>query len=122
MNDFFMPNMSPFFLVFSSLLFVVWIVLGMRVRGRLLLKKTDTQTSYHSILSEYREMVDSFFKEKDARSVEAFSHYVITHLLIPFCGFAFFLRTDANFLVVIVAIVWSLQLLQRIYPGVEAEE
>jgi hypothetical protein len=44
------------------------------------------------------------------------------HLLVPLVGLAFFLRSDVNFLVVIIAMVVSMQLYQRVYPGSSRRE
>ncbi|MCE9599791.1 MAG: hypothetical protein K8S54_17665, partial [Spirochaetia bacterium] len=55
-------------------------------------------------------------------SVLAALHYGTLHLIPLFTGLAFYLKTDANFLVVIGSIVWSMQLFQRLFPGEEASE
>ena len=44
-----------------------------------------------------------------------FSFYILLNLLIPFWGLTFYLNSDANFLVVVVSIIVSLQLHQRLY-------
>lgn len=50
-----------------------------------------------------------------------FVHYLALHLLVPLLGFGLFLRTDGNFIVVILTVFWSVQLVQRVYPGSEPD-
>lgn len=52
----------------------------------------------------------------------ALLHYVALHLLTPLLGFGLFLHSDANFLTAIVAIIVSIQLVQRLYPGSSEDE
>ncbi len=49
-------------------------------------------------------------------------HYIALHLLVPLLGFGLFLRTDGNFIVVILTVFWSVQLVQRLFPGNDDEE
>lgn len=48
--------------------------------------------------------------------------YLALHVVVPLIGLGLFLKNDWNFLVVIVSIIWSMQLLQRVYPGPPPEE
>ncbi len=86
------------------------------------------QTYVHSLTSvdEKSAGIVHFYKgllrklvsgQADRLSVFAGIHYTLVHLLPLFCGLSFYLKTDANFLVVILSIVWSMQLFQRLFPG-----
>ena len=74
------------------------------------------------ILNGYRERLKAFFQEGDfTGNMEAGFHYILVHLLVPVIGFSFFLRSDGNFLVFIASAVWSIQLIQRLFPGMHEE-
>lgn len=49
-------------------------------------------------------------------------HYLSLHLLFPLWGLAFLLKSDINFLVILVGILLSMQFTQRIYPGFLEED
>ena len=63
----------------------------------------------------YRGSLRAFLSGSlDRVSIAAFINYVGLHLVVPLLGLGLFLRSDGNFLVVLVSIVWSLQLVQRL--------
>ena len=64
----------------------------------------------------YRSGVHQFLRG-ETRFLPTFLHYVALHLVVPLWGLALFWRTDINFLAIIAGLLWSLQLLQRLYPG-----
>lgn len=47
--------------------------------------------------------------------------YLCLHLLFPLWGFAFFLRSDGNFLVIIGSVFISLQLHHRLFSSIEED-
>ncbi len=110
--------MSPPFAVFAALDVIV--VIGFAVW----LKRTF-DSSLPSVEEKNRGMI-SFYRDHIGRalrldinqtSVFSFLHYVALHLFIPFVGLGLFLHSDANFLVIIGAVLASMQLFQRVYPA-----
>jgi len=82
---------------------------------------------YRSESSPEREKFTEFYRRNINRLLEkGFSsaallglvHYLCLHLFPPLIGFGFLLRTDANFLVVMASIFWSLKLV-KLYPGLD---
>ena len=66
----------------------------------------------------YRGLISGLFSGDVGRdSLLALLHYVACHLLTPVAGLGIALRTDGNFLVVILSVLISMQLVQRLYPG-----
>ena len=53
------------------------------------------------------------WKKFQRKDLSFLSFYLLLHLLFPTWGFAFFLHSDVNFLVVIFSILLSLQLYYR---------
>jgi hypothetical protein len=109
--------MSLSFVVLTSLIAVFLSVLRLRIylRGR----RGGQGPNATEFLSLYRADIAGFLQGIErVRTGESFFHYILLHLIVPFAGFAFLLRSDLNFLVVILSILWSLQLSQRIYPGI----
>jgi hypothetical protein len=110
------PDMSFFFLLISGMNLLALCILSIRLYS--LFKVSGEQ----KILPFYREILHSAFSgvEKSGR-YEGFLHLISIHLLAPLTGLAFFLRTDVNFLVFILSILWSMQLYQRLFPGMPPE-
>lgn len=77
--------------------------------------KTEEESS---LLETYWDALDGFFNsQRDRFNGLCVLHYLALHAVVPLLGLGVFLRTDANFLIVIGSFVWSMQLLQRLYPG-----
>ncbi len=82
------------------------------------LQKDEARASDEGGLASYRGCISSLWERGGRRGVLCFLHYLGLHLFVPLLGLGFFLRSDINFLVVILSMVLSLQILQRVYPGV----
>ena len=112
--------MSLFFLTAAGVDITLFLVLSVLIYRNF---KSGDETKF---LNYYRKGIASLLSRENKKKNEAagagnFLHFLSLHLFIPFTGFAFFLRTDANFLVFILSILWSIQLFQRLYPGVSSE-
>lgn len=69
-------------------------------------------------LLRYRECLASLMQDGGLRSVACWIHYILLHTFPLVFGLAFLLRSDINFLPVLLTILISMQFLQRIYPGI----
>lgn len=110
-------------LTVSSILIAACLYLTWSLRQNYVRSLTSVQEKSAGILFFYRNAIRGLFEGKPERlSVLAASHYVTLHLIPLFTGLTFYLKTDANFLIVIGSIVWSMQLFQRLFPGEESQE
>ena len=96
----------------------IFLTLTLTMRKRLVNRASESQT----LLGIYRNCLNRFFEGDFALSGWiCFFHMVSTHLLLPLLGMALLLRTDANFLVVVVSVVVSMQIYQRVFPAYESQ-
>jgi len=85
---------------------------------------TSVAEKQGGVVSYYRNRIEEIVS-RQSFSTEHWVcaiHYVLLHLVTPFLLSAFLLHTDANFIIAIGAIIASLQLSQRLYPGVIADD
>lgn len=111
---------SPVLLVLALISLAAAVYFTLQIRKAYLESLTSVDEKSAGVLHFYRRRLDLLL-DGDRSQIVIFCwvHYVSLHLLPLFAGLAFYLRTDANFLVVILSIVWTMQLLQRIFPGPE---
>ncbi|MDH5657356.1 MAG: hypothetical protein OEZ34_15700 [Spirochaetia bacterium] len=110
------PEMSFFFITAAGINLAAFIILFVRIFFDF---KSSGENSY---LLYHRSRVRSIFDESTkSASYENLMCLISLHLFVPFTGFAFFLKSDANFLVLIVSVLWSIQLFQRLYPGIRPD-
>ncbi len=113
---------APLILVAAVLLILV-VGLSFYLERRFRVSLTSIEEKSAGLLFYYRSLVGNVFTRDAGReNWLALVHYVALHLLIPIGGLGFWLRTDGNFLVVIVSLLWTIQLVQRLYPGPVPEE
>lgn len=111
---------SPVLLVLALLSAGALVYLTLQIRRAYLESLTSVKEKSAGLLHFYRRMLESLLDGDRSRlAVYCWVHYVSLHLFPLFCGLAFYLRSDANFLVVILTILWNMQLMQRIFPGPE---
>jgi len=107
-------------LVCSIAIAAVCIGLAWFVRQNYVRSLTSVAEKSAGLIHFYRAALRELLEGKaNALAVVSGIHYITLHLLPLFFGLSLYLRTDANFLVVIVSIIWSMQLFQRLFPGEE---
>ena len=111
----------PLIIVAASLLALIC-ALSLYIKHRFETSLTSVEEKSAGLLFYYRSLLSSIFTT-DAGLLNwlALVHYVALHLLIPVGGLGFWLRTDGNFLIVILSLFLSVQLAQRLYPGTVAD-
>lgn len=101
----------------------VVVALGVWVRGRYRLALTTVAEKREGLLFFYRAELAALLSSGPSREVLlSWIHYLSLHLLVPLLGLGFYLRSDANFLVVILGGFLSLKLVQRVFPGTRLAE
>ncbi|MBI3394218.1 MAG: hypothetical protein HY042_00105 [Spirochaetia bacterium] len=82
---------------------------------------TSVEEKNAGLIAYYRQrVVDIFQRRLSLVSILAGLHFLSLHLLVPLWGFAIFLRSDGNFLVIVLSIIASIQLVQRLFPSESA--
>lgn len=115
--------MSLSLLIAALIDVTVAVFLATRIRTRYRSSLTSVQEKSAGALFYYRNIIRAFFRgDMSLPVLEGVLHYMSLHLLVPLVGLGLFLRTDVNFLVVIIAMVVSMQLYQRVYPGSSRRE
>jgi hypothetical protein len=110
--------MSIPLIVVAAFLLVLVGGLSFYLDRRFRVSLTSVEEKSAGFLFYYRSLVGSVFSaDAGPENWLALAHYVALHLLIPLGGLGLWLRTDGNFLVVICSLLWSIQLIQRLYPG-----
>lgn len=106
-------------LILSALVLCVLGFLTYRIRTYYRWSLTSVQEKSAGIIQFYRNRIAGIFRGADLGriSVECLIHYVLLHLIVPLIFFGFFLRTDVNFLGVVLGIISSVQLLKQVFPG-----
>lgn len=105
-------------LLIAACLYLTWVLRQNYVRSL-----TSVEEKSAGIIFFYRNAIRGLFEGQPQRlSVLAALHYATLHLIPLFTGLSFYLKTDANFLIVIGSIVWSMQLFQRLFPGEDSTE
>lgn len=116
-------TMSIPLIVVAAFLLVLVGGLSFHLDRRFRVSLTSVEEKSAGFLFYYRSLLGSVFSADAGREHWlALIHYVALHILIPVGGLGFWLRTDGNFLVVIFSLLWSIQLLQRLYPGPTSDE
>ena len=107
----------PFIAVAVGLLILI-VALSVYLERGFRVSLTSVEEKSAGLLFYYRSLLNGVLgPDTGLANWLAALHYVALHLLIPVLGLGLFLRTDGNFFVLIVALIWSIQLLQRLYPG-----
>lgn len=115
--------MSVPLLMISFLLLLAVPFLSVRIGNLYRLQLTAGRLKEEGRLQFFQHSIRNKGKgSEDRAGLFCLSLYLILHAVVPFIGLGLFLRTDWNFLVVIVSVIWSMQLLQRVYPGPPPEE
>ncbi len=110
--------MSSPLLIIASLNLALLAGLSLQIRSRYRSSLTSVEEKSAGILFFYRNLLFSVFRGNLAfPGIQCLLHYFSLHLLVPLLGLGVFLRTDANFLVVVLAMIASMQLYQRVFPG-----
>lgn len=122
--------MTGFFSGLSEHILVVGIIDLLVVAGLYWIIRAQYQESLTSVeeksagpLHFYRARVAGVLAgQADKENLIAFFHYIAMHLLVPLLGLGLFLRSDWNFLALVLGLIVSYQLLHRVYPGVAEDE
>ncbi|MCR9141347.1 MAG: hypothetical protein NXI24_03785 [bacterium] len=110
--------MSIPLIVVAAILLVLVAGLSFYLDRRFRVSLTSVEEKSAGLAFYYRSLLNSVFSaDAGLENWLALAHYVALHLLIPVTGLGIWLRTDGNFLVVIGSLLWSIQLVQRLYPG-----
>ncbi len=110
--------MSYAFLTASIIDGVALAILYILVRSRYEQALTSVEEKSAGRLYHFRNSISRLLRGKfNPDGLYCFLLYVCLHLIVPFLGLGLFLKTDANFLVVVVSLFWSAQLIQRLFPG-----
>ena len=86
-------------------------------------KQHSNKASLSSFLQRYRLALQQ--PHQSSPPADSLLHTVsciLLHFLFPLWGFGFFLHSDANFLVVVLSIIISLQIHQRVYSAAYSQE
>lgn len=111
---------SPVLLIFAVIAGGAIVYLTVQIRKAYILSLTSVEEKSAGILHFYRRNLEALLDGDRSRlTLSCWGHYVSLHLFPLLAGLAFYLRTDANFLVVILTILWNMQLMQRVFPGPE---
>ncbi len=117
--------MSFYFLLSAILLTALLILLSFFIRNIFIaedtsikgkaISKTFSSSRFLTILEFYRKNLQLRQQIISFKRFLLFSsHYISIHCMTPLWGLAFFLHTNGNFLVVILSIITSFQLHQRL--------
>ncbi len=102
---------------------IVLVVLSWTIRKRYTASLTSVEEKSAGILFFYRSAIMRTISSGFAPdSLESLGHYIAVHLFLPILGLGIFLKTDANFLIVVLSLIWSMQLFQRAVPGPSDKE
>ena len=97
---------------------LITVGVGVAIRRRYSLALTSVDEKRAGLLHYYRIALSGLVHKTSAPDGGLCAlHYLSVHLLVPLLGLGLYLRTDANFLVVILAGFVSLKLVQKVYPG-----
>lgn len=111
---------SPVLFALAVLALGAIVYLSLQIRKAYLHSLTSVKEKSAGLLHFYQRSLESMLDgDKSKLPVFCWIHYVSLHLLPLLAGLAFYLRSDANFLVVILTILWNMQLMQRVFPGPE---
>ena len=110
--------MSIPLLIGALIIIILTVVLYVRIESRFRNALTSIEEKTAGKLMYYRNTIRTLLSGNiDADGLLCFSFYVLLHLSFPLLGFALLLRTDLNFLVVLLSLIWSYQLFHRLFPG-----
>ncbi len=105
-------------LVFTVLCLGACFYLSVVIRQAYVHSLTSVEEKSAGIIHFYRARLRVLLSgAPDRMSILCGLHYLTVHLIPLVAGLSFYLKTDANFLVVILSIVWNMQLFQRVFPG-----
>ncbi len=109
--------MSAILIVLSFANLLLLLLLSLRIRSYY--RSVDRDVN---IIEYYGDTIQRIWQGKiGMEEMICFVHYIVMHLVVPLIGLGFTLRTDINFLAILAAIFASMQIIQRIYPGVVVE-
>lgn len=116
--------MSPIALSAASVIAAILVALFFWIRSRYRLALTSVDEKQGGVLSYYRVRLHLLLqgKEHSPESLACGAHYLLLHVLAPFFLAGLILHTDWNFLVAIGSILTSVQLIQRVFPGMEPSD
>ena len=115
--------MSPILLVLGIVNALAVAVLSFRIRNKYVHSLTSVDEKSAGIIYFYRATIGRIFARPVAiDAAECALHYILLHTLWPLLGLGLFLKTDGNFLVIILSLIWTMQLIQRVYPGESSDE
>ncbi|MCB1170458.1 MAG: hypothetical protein KDK25_09005 [Leptospiraceae bacterium] len=106
-------------LIISAIVILVLGFLTYRIRSYYRWSLTTVQEKSAGLIHFYRSRIGGVFRgeEMGRISIECLAHYILMHCIVPLLYFGFFLRTDINFLGIVIGVAFSLQLLKQVYPG-----
>jgi len=113
--------MSAPFLIAAIVDSVLTLALTLHIRNRYNSSLTSVAEKSAGALYFYRASLRRLAAAPGLDSFVTLAHYAGLHLLVPLWGFAIWLHSDGNFLVVIAWAVWAVQLVQRLFPGSDDE-
>ena len=101
----------------------VTVGLGLIIRKRYRLALTTVTEKRAGPLHYYRIALSGVGQKSSGRDgLLCAVHYGSLHALVPLLGLGLYLRSDANFLVVILGGFVSLKLVQKVFPGTRVHE
>ena len=93
-------------------------VLFLWIRSQYRLALTSVEEKHAGMLFYYRYYLSALFRGQPTREgIACLILYIALHLFVPLAGFGLFLKSDANFLVMLASLLWSYELVQRVFPG-----
>lgn len=103
---------------------IVVLALGLWIQHRYKLALTSVAEKRAGLLHYYRGRLVALVDERRLTTEGGLTalHYMALHLAIPLVGLGLYLRTDANFLFVLLGGFFSMKLVQRVYPGTRMDE
>lgn len=111
-------SMSSPFLIAALVDLALVIGLGLWFRFRYQTALTTIEEKSAGPIGYYGACISRLLRgEITGEGALATLHLAALHLAVPLGGFALFLHSDGNFLVVIAGAIASSQIFQRVYPG-----
>lgn len=110
--------MSVPLLIAAFLNLSVMFGMSLQIRTRYRSSLTSVEEKSAGMLYFYRNALFALFRGNlSPAGLQALAHYLSLHLLVPLLGLGFLLRSDGNFVVIVLAMFASMQLYQRVFPG-----
>lgn len=113
-------GMSYFFLVLGLLILAALVYLSIQIKNRFETSIDSIDLKSAGILAFYRQNIRlALSGMRSGVPLLCLLHLGALHSVVPVLGLGIFYRTDLNFLPVVVGLLLTMQIHQRIYPAAE---